>query len=127
MYANASGWRRSLRGKIPRILSRARLVLAGNRYLEAYARQYTEHVVFFPTVVDTSRFTPHTGRAHGGPPVVGWMGTPETVRYLAAITPALEGASRTVPFSLLVVGADAPAIARVPARSKPAREARGVV
>lgn len=118
MYADASGWRRPLRDKIPRILSGASLVLAGNRYLEAYARRFTDNVLFFPTVVDTARFRPAAARRESHPPVVGWMGTPETVRYLSALGPALSAASRRVPLSLLVVGADAPPMEGVGARSK---------
>jgi glycosyltransferase involved in cell wall biosynthesis len=111
-----------LRRKIPRVLSRARLVLAGNRYLEAYARQYNEHVVFFPTVVDTDRFTPRDG-ADAGSLTVGWMGTPETVKYLDAIAPALAEAARAMPFSLLVVGAKAPSGNGLVAQSRPWSEA----
>jgi glycosyltransferase involved in cell wall biosynthesis len=118
MYANAGGWRRALRAKIPRVLSRASLVLAGNRWLEAYARGYSDRVVYFPTVVDTSRFIPAAGAGGGATPVVGWMGTPETVRYLAAVTPALAAAAQRTPLSLLVVGAEPPASA-LATRAKP--------
>jgi glycosyltransferase involved in cell wall biosynthesis len=107
MYADASGSRRLLRDKITRVLSHARMVLAGNRYLEEYARRYNERVLFFPTVVDTERFSPGNPRdsADSRPVVVGWMGTPETVKYLDTIVPALEAAAKSVPLSLLVVGA----------------------
>ena len=58
VYANARG---PLRNKLPRVLSRASLVLAGNRWLEAYARRHTARVMYFPTVVDTAKFTPAAG------------------------------------------------------------------
>lgn len=119
MYVNARGWRRPLRDKIPHVLARARLVLAGNRYLEAYARQYNERVLFFPTVVDTDRFTPPPSSAAARTPVVGWMGTPETARYLQGITPALEAAAQRVPLSLMVVGAGAPAAGGLRVFAKP--------
>jgi glycosyltransferase involved in cell wall biosynthesis len=118
LYTNARGWRGALRDKIPRVLSHASLVLAGNRYLESYARRYTENVLFFPTVVDTARFQPARTRADSGPPVVGWMGTPETVPYLRAIVPALAAASQRAPLSLLVVGAEVPSVDGLPVRSK---------
>jgi glycosyltransferase involved in cell wall biosynthesis len=131
MYVNS---RSILRGKIQRVLSHARLVLAGNRYLEEYARRYNEHVLFFPTVVDTDRFTPRGNprdsaernprdSAEAQSLVVGWMGTPETVKYLDAILPAFEDASRSVSLSLLVVGAEAPVSGRIVARSKAWTEA----
>jgi glycosyltransferase involved in cell wall biosynthesis len=122
MYANAGGWRRPLRDKLPRVLARASLVLAGNRYLERYASAFTDRVLYFPTVVDTDRFVPgprHPART----PVVGWMGTPETARYLGQIAPALEQASVRAPLSLMVVGADAPRLSRMRVFAKPWSEA----
>ncbi|HEX6790190.1 MAG TPA: glycosyltransferase family 4 protein [Candidatus Krumholzibacteria bacterium] len=122
LYTRAGGWRGALRHKIPRILARASLVLAGNRYLEAYARQHTDRVLYFPTVVDTARFTPAAPR-DGAASVLGWMGTPDTVKYLHAITPALEDAARRAPLSLLVVGAEAPSLSALECRAKPWSEA----
>lgn len=121
MYADAGGWKRPLRDKIARVLTHARIVLAGNRYLEDYARRYNERVLFFPTVVDTDRFAPGNPRdsAESRPVTVGWMGTPETVKYLDAILPAIEAAAASVPLSLLVVGGGAPVSGRLTVRAKP--------
>lgn len=116
-YQGASGFRRALRDKIPRVLERASLVLAGNRYLENYAREFTDRVRFFPTVVDTARVTASPARASSAP-VVGWIGTPETAPYLHALAPVLEEVARRTPVSLLVVGAEAPALRGVDVRAK---------
>lgn len=124
-YEGASGFKRALRNKIPRVLERASLVLAGNRYLEAYARQFTDRVQFFPTVVDTARVV--AAPAHGAAtPVVGWIGTPETVRYLHALVPSLEDVAGNVPISLLVVGAQAPAVRGADVHAKPWSEGEEV-
>jgi len=111
-----------MRRKIPRVLSHACLVLAGNRYLEDYARRYNENVVFFPTVVDTDRIYPRDS-ADRKDVVVGWMGTPETVKYLTAILPAVENAASGTPLSLLVVGAPVPPTHGIRATSKAWSEA----
>ena len=111
-----------LKGKIPRVLSRAHMVLAGNRYLEDYARRYNENVVFFPTVVDTDKVYPRDS-ADRRDVVVGWMGTPETVKYLTAILPAVENAASGTPVSLLVVGAPVPPTHGIRATSKAWSEA----
>ena len=116
-YENASGWKRPLRDKIPRVLSRASLVLAGNRYLEEYARRFSENVQFFPTVVDTDRVSAGEPRA-SATPVVGWMGTPETVRYLHDLSAVLADVAQQAPIELLVVGAEAPALRGVRTQSK---------
>lgn len=128
MYAGARGWRRALREKIPRVLARASLVLAGNRYLEDYARRFNERVLFFPTVVDTGRFVPRaaTPPPAGRPPVVGWMGTPETVRYLAEVRESIESAARVAPLSLFVVGAELPPSGVMGVRCKPWSESEEV-
>lgn len=125
-YERASGWkRRLLRNKIPGVMANASLVLAGNRNLARYASQFARQVVLFPTVVDTERFTPGR-RSPRDVPVVGWMGTPQTVGYLQAIAPALEAVARELPFSLLVVGAPAPRLDGVSAVSRPWVEANEV-
>jgi glycosyltransferase involved in cell wall biosynthesis len=130
VYAEARGWRRVMSGKIPRVLSHACLVLAGNRYLENYARRYNENVLFFPTVVDTDKMHPGHPRDSGNPhcaenkpTIVGWMGTPETIKYLAPIIPALESTAKSVPLSLLVVGATIPSTPSLNVRSKSWSEA----
>lgn len=106
--------------KIPRVMSKCALVLAGNRYLADYARQFTRNVALFPTVVDATRFTP--AAAPPATPVVGWMGSPATVSYLHDLAPALEEAAAAHPFELFVVGSDWPATLRPLARAKPWRE-----
>jgi glycosyltransferase involved in cell wall biosynthesis len=91
--------------KIPRVMRAASAVLAGNRWLAAYAGQHNPNSRYFPTVVDTDRFTPASA---GGPerdPVVGWMGSPETVGYLGAVADALREAAARRSFVLRVVGA----------------------
>lgn len=116
-YEGASGFKRALRNKIPRVLERASWVLAGNRYLEAYARQFTDRVQFFPTVVDTARVLAAPAHA-AATPVVGWIGTPETVRYLHALLPTLEDVAQRTPIALSVVGASAPVVRGVDVHAK---------
>jgi len=125
-YDGATGWKRALRGKMERVYAGAALVLAGNQHLAEYARRFTPRVVHFPTVVDTDRFLPGNARGGGNPVTVGWIGTPETVRYLNAATPALASAAREAPFHLRVVGADAPRVEGVTAESRPWSEATEV-
>lgn len=93
-----------LEGKIARVIARADLVLAGNRYLADYARGYNDAVIYFPTVVDTDHFTPAPEGASAGVPVVGWIGSPATSEYLRARLDDLAAAARAAPFSLRVVG-----------------------
>jgi glycosyltransferase involved in cell wall biosynthesis len=121
--AARSSWVRFfLAKKFPRLLRRSRLVLAGNRYLQAYAEKYAPRVVHFPTVVDTDRFKPGPAPGSGGhSPVIGWIGSPETAGYLETVVPALEQLAGRRRFCLSLVGADAVKLAGVPVKAKPWR------
>ncbi|MCC7418347.1 MAG: glycosyltransferase family 4 protein [Acidobacteria bacterium] len=100
-------------GKVRSIVQRSHAVIAGNGYLAAYARAFNPHVAIIPTVVDTDLFVPRAGAVAAAgapepsPPLVGWIGTPTTARYLAAIGPALQELARTHPFVLRICGAGA--------------------
>jgi glycosyltransferase involved in cell wall biosynthesis len=98
---------RALRGKVPGVLRRSSLVLAGNGYLKTYAEKYAGKVVLFPTVVDTDKFRPVAGRPASSTPVCGWIGTPGTAKYLEALMPVLEPLAKTDPFTLKLIGAGA--------------------
>ena len=97
--------RRMLEHKIPRAMASATAVLAGNRWLADYARAFNARTVLFPTVVDAARFTPAVMPARREKPVVGWIGSPETARYLPGVHAALARVHARVPFELRVVGA----------------------
>jgi glycosyltransferase involved in cell wall biosynthesis len=74
--------------KVPDLLRLSHTVLAGNAYLAEYARRFSERVVVVPTCVDTARFTP-APRPDGPQVVIGWSGSPTTVRHLELATAAL--------------------------------------
>lgn len=109
-----------LGGKFATLARRARIVLAGNPFLADWARRSgAGDVRIVPTVVDPARYPVAAPARDGGPLVVGWMGSPSTVRYLGMVGGALArlGAAAT----LRVVGAEA-ADLPVPAACVPWRE-----
>ena len=90
-HATAGGpwsWLRGGAPKLPGILRRADLVLAGNDYLADYARAFASRVEVMPTTVDTATHRP-LPRPPNPLPVIGWSGSPSTVPYFDALTPAL--------------------------------------
>lgn len=97
--------RRLLEGKIERVARRASRVLAGNAWLAAHLRTYNPRTEVFPTVVDTDRFRPPARPPARDVPVIGWIGSPETVGYLADIAPVLADLARRRRFRMRVVGA----------------------
>ncbi|MBI3491701.1 MAG: glycosyltransferase family 4 protein [Acidobacteria bacterium] len=111
-------------GKVKSIVRRSDCVIAGNEYLAAWARQYSDAVRVIPTCVDTDKFVPrpdvgrvlsdpasrpHVGRVLLDParPIVGWIGTPTTVPYLLSLRSILQDVARTHRFVLRVCGAGA--------------------
>jgi glycosyltransferase involved in cell wall biosynthesis len=120
--------RLALSRKVASVFRLSAAVLAGNEFLRDYAVRFNEETVLFPTVIDTSRYplrrTGLAGTASGGPPVVGWIGSPATVPYLAERGAALSRLASTVPFTLRVIGAPGFTIAGVEVEAVPWSEER---
>lgn len=79
-------------------------VFAGNDYLATWARRTHDRVEVIPTVVDTDVYRP-IDRDHRAIPLVGWIGSPSTAKYLDPILPILDDLARSFRFRLMIVGA----------------------
>lgn len=96
-------------GKVPAILSRSDLVIAGNSFLADYARRFNPAVTVIPTCIDTDVFRPRTmQRPTTALPVVGWIGTPTTTPYLKTIASSLAAVAANHPYVFRVSGAGGP-------------------
>jgi glycosyltransferase involved in cell wall biosynthesis len=104
-----STWVRRLLGRrIDRLMKGASLVVAGNEYLAERARDAgAARVEVVPTVIDLGRYEPRHARwrAKTAPRIV-WIGSPSTVRYLAALSAPLLALAGRVAFSLRVIGGE---------------------
>lgn len=101
---------RSLLGRrIDELMAGSSLVVAGNPYLAARARQAGARVVrMLPTVIDLNRYPPPEAariKISGGVPRIVWIGSPTTVHYLEALAKSLQILATRVPFVLRVIGA----------------------
>lgn len=97
--------RRFLGRKIDVVMSNAAVVITGNDYLAERARKAGAiRIEIVPTVVDTDRYQAVRIRGEG-PPVVGWIGTPQTSRYLQPLLPVFEALQREMPVRFVAVGA----------------------
>ena len=104
-----STWVRRLLGRrIDRLMEGASLVVAGNEYLAARACDAgAARVEVVPTVIDLGRYElRHTARRAMTPLRIVWIGSPSTVRYLAALSAPLLALTRRVAFSLRVIGGE---------------------
>jgi glycosyltransferase involved in cell wall biosynthesis len=118
--------RRLLGGKIDAVMRHAAVVVAGNEYLAARAREAgAARVEVIPTVVDTARYRPRAG-AGNEVPVVGWIGTPRTSRYLQGLLPVFEALQQEVPVRFVAVGARQADFAGTPVEAWPWSEATEV-
>lgn len=100
---------RSLLGrKIDQVMAGATAVICGNDYLADRARQAgAKRIERVPTVVDAHRYSigePSDAEA-GRAPVIGWIGSPSTQRYVLELKPVLEAMHREHGARLVLVGA----------------------
>jgi glycosyltransferase involved in cell wall biosynthesis len=77
-----------LGSKLQPLLRTATVALCGNAYLESYAARYCRRTLIVPTVVDTEAYVP-VPRHGDAAPVVGWIGSPSTWRYVEPLLPAI--------------------------------------
>ena len=97
--------RRLLGRKIDAVMRVAAVVVAGNEYLADRAREAgARRIEIIPTVVDTERYQPAM-KSSDGTPVVGWIGTPKTSRYLMPLLPVFEKLRNEMPVRFVAVGA----------------------
>lgn len=104
-YDNARFPKSLLAKKIDSVMRSSALVTCGNNYLAQRARDAgASRVEILPTVIDLERYSvaaPTTDH----PIVVGWIGSPSTVKYLDIVMPALHILARDIPVHLRVIGA----------------------
>jgi hypothetical protein len=98
--------RRALAGKLEPLVRGAKACACGNAYLEAYAQQFNDRTILLPTVVDGTLYrTVEAERPEQGLPVIGWIGSPSTYKYLQPLLPLLERFVEGKQASVLIVGA----------------------
>jgi glycosyltransferase involved in cell wall biosynthesis len=99
--------RRVLGRKIDVVMRCATCVVAGNNYLASRAKSSgAVRVELVPTVVDATRYSPIESSVPVRP-VVGWIGSPSTQRYVCDIQHALASLCQEHNLRLMLVGASA--------------------
>lgn len=94
---------RSLLGeKYARLMANAALVTVGNSYIKEYARHYAKRVEVLPTVIDLSKYS--LSSEPDGVFTIGWIGTPNTEKYLYLIAKPLRRFLELEKGKLLLVG-----------------------
>jgi len=86
------------------LMQNAAVVTVGNPYIAEYANKYSRYVEMLPTVIDMTKypfsFEPKDTYT------VGWIGTPNTAKYLYQIKEVLKKFFRVHTGRLLLIGAN---------------------
>jgi glycosyltransferase involved in cell wall biosynthesis len=77
------------RERLQIIIARSSLVIAGNDYLAAFARQYNKNVLVVPTPIDTEKYFPAPAAARDKI-TIGWMGTVPNFTYLLRLVSVMK-------------------------------------
>ena len=101
-----------LGAKFDHVMAGAAAVTAGSTVLQNYALRHNPRAEHIPTVVDTRRYVPATGR-HNAAFTVGWIGSPSTASYLPELVAPLAALGAEAPVNFVVIGGKAPAIPNV--------------
>lgn len=81
----------------------ASVVVAGNTHLADWASHYNQEVVIIPSCIDPLDYDMKSTFELHDPPVVGWLGSHSTERYLATISEALLELHRQLGVKLLLL------------------------
>jgi len=94
-----------LGNKFDRIISNAKAITAGNKYLFEYARLYNKNVEYLPTVVNTKIYKIKENTNYSEVFNIGWIGSPSTVGYLNEIISPLSILGLECNINLIIIGA----------------------
>lgn len=94
-------------GSTDELIRRSDWVVAGNRFLADHAGRIHPRVTMIPSVVDPRPLTPRAPEP-SRPPVIGWIGSHSTAKYLEDLVPVFRALGRSHLFSVRIVGAEPP-------------------
>ena len=80
--------------KTDEIIALSRLVIVGNQYLAAHAKQFNNNVVIIPTTIDTNYHKP-AEKQPKNTVCIGWTGSETTIRHFKLIIPVLKRIKET--------------------------------
>jgi glycosyltransferase involved in cell wall biosynthesis len=118
---------RSILGtKLAPLLRRADVAFCGNAYLQDYAKRYCSRTEIIPTTVDADAYTPCAEMTRTALPTLGWIGSPSTWKYGAALSAMLTSFVAAQKLSVLIIGANHAADHALPFEFRTWSEAREI-
>lgn len=108
-WFSKSRWRR-----FRRTVRGVDLVLAGNKYLESYARKYHANVAVLSSSVSLTHLPIRDNFPENPKPVVGWLGSRTTMKYILSIEEILARVAAEHFFELRIISATLCSMSRIP-------------
>jgi glycosyltransferase involved in cell wall biosynthesis len=106
--------------KIPRLMRRSSLVIAGNDYIAHFAQSAgAQRVCVLPTVVSATQYRARLTYEPCGELTIGWIGSPSTTRHLVQLAPVISQLRQSSNVRMLAVGADADQLRGLPVEVRP--------
>ena len=97
--------RKLLGDKIDKVMASADLVIAGNEYIKQRAIKVgVKNIVVVPTVIPASRYPEIKNHPINAVPIIGWIGTPMTQKFLLEVESVLDGLYLKHQFKLHLIG-----------------------
>lgn len=88
------------------LLKNVDLVVAGNRVLSDYARQFNDNVTIIPSAVETRNIPVKDYQTLSGVTVIGWIGGKGNLHHLEMLLPVLQRLSKDYKIQLNIVSND---------------------
>ena len=104
---NRHGIVRSLYGNKYRYVTKwASAIICGSGYLVDYCKKWNNQVYLIPTSIDENKYNIVEKDSEQKKLVVGWIGSPETSKYVLSIIPVIKELQKIVEFEFHLIGFD---------------------
>ena len=98
--------RRLLSKKIDRVMAASNTVIAGNNYLKNRAiKARAKNIEIIPTVIEAHRYQKKEFYKSKQPIVIGWVGSPSTLKYLTPLIGVFNSLAENYPIQVHIIGA----------------------
>ena len=93
--------------KLPKVIRNASGVIAGNRTLADYSKQYNQNVHIVPTVLDSENFQPRE-KTKREKLIIGWSGIEYNFKYIRNLGPIFDRLAKKYPVEIVILSASPP-------------------
>lgn len=91
------------------------LIFAANNELANKAKKITinNKIIVLPSAVETTNIQPKTDHNLSSPPIIGWVGSKISLRYLEFILPALQQIQKQMEYKLVIIANSIPTLPEI--------------